>query len=82
MKTKLEDINITPDWEVIQKMTESEAKAKLYGMASLSSSLMYELFMVNNYSNWQCLFDEIHSDRYIKAMKDIGIVYKKKEGAK
>jgi len=83
MKTKLEQINFTADWEMIQKMTEGEAKHHLYKMASLSSSLMYELFMLTNYgAMWKCQFDELFADRYIKAMKQVGVFHKNKEDNK
>ena len=35
MNTKLEDINIVPDFGKINPLTENEAKCHLYGMAAI-----------------------------------------------
>lgn len=52
MKTKLEDINIIPDFAKINQMTENEAKCSLYGMAAIAASLAslaFELYLKEKY---------------------------------
>ena len=44
MNTKLEDINIIPDFEKINPLTENQAKCALYGMAAIAANLAFELY--------------------------------------
>ena len=79
MKTKLEDINIIPDFAKINPMTENEAKCALYGMAALAASLSFELYIKEKYYKKpdgmpESNYTETLLKRFEDAAKEIGIL--------
>ena len=85
MKTKLEDINIIPDFAKINPMTENEAKCSLYGMAALAASLAFELYVKEKlYQKPDGMPESDYTDyllkRFENAAKEIGRVCVAKEG--
>lgn len=79
MKTKLEDINIIPDFAKINLMTENEAKCHLYGMAALAASLSFELYIKEKfYKKPDGMPESDYTDfllkRFENAAKEIGRV--------
>jgi hypothetical protein len=84
MKTKLEDINIVPDFGKINLLTENGAKCALYGMAALSASMAFELYIKEKYYKKPDGLESDYTDLLLKrfedAAKEIGRVCVAKEG--
>ena len=77
MKTKLEDINIIPDFAKINPMTENDAKCALYGMAALAASMAFELYIKEKYYKKpdgipESNYTETLLKRFEDAAKEIG----------
>jgi hypothetical protein len=83
MKTQLEDINIIPDFEKINPLTENEAKCHLYGMAAIAASLAFELYIKQKYyqkRNSGAGYTENLLKRFADAAKEVGSLCVAKEG--
>ena len=85
MKTKLEDINIIPDFAKINPMTENDAKCALYGMAAIAASLAFELYIKEMYYEKpdgipRSDYTDTLLKRFTDSAKEIGIVCVAKEG--
>ena len=85
MKTKLEDINIIPDFAKINPMTENDAKCALYGMAALAASMAFELYIKEKYYEKpdgipRSDYTDCLLKRFEDAAKEIGRVCVAKEG--
>ena len=78
MKTKLEDINIIPDFAKINPMTENEAKCALYGMAALAASMAFELYIKEKYykkpDGLKSDYTDLLLKRFEDAASEIGIL--------
>jgi len=77
MNTKLEDINIIPDFEKINPLTENQAKCHLYGMAAIAASMAFELYIKEKYYKKpegmpRSDYTEILLKRFEDAAKEIG----------
>ena len=70
MKTKLEDINIIPDFAKINPMTENEAKCALYGMAALAASMAFELYIKEKYYKKPDGLESDYTDLLLKRFED------------
>jgi hypothetical protein len=77
MKTKMEDINIIPDFGKINPLTENEAKCHLYGMAAIAASMAFELYVKEKYyekpdGTPRSDYTDILLKRFEDAAKEIG----------
>ena len=71
MNTKLEDINIIPDFAKINPMTENEAKCALYGMAAIAASLAFDLYIKENlYQKPDWMPESDYTDYLLKRFED------------
>jgi hypothetical protein len=70
MKTKLEDINIIPDFAKINPMTENDAKCALYGMAALAASMAFELYIKEKYYKKPDGLESDYTDLLLKRFED------------
>jgi len=85
MNTKLEDINIVPDFEKINPLTENEAKCHLYGMTAIAASLAFELYIKQKYYQkpegiHESGYTENLLKRFADAAKEVGRLCVAKEG--
>ena len=85
MNTKLEDINIIPDFAKINPMTENEAKCALYSMAAIAVSMAFELYIKEKlYEKPSGMPESDYTDYLLKrfgdAAKEIGTLCVAKEG--